>query len=553
MYHCIIPPRVFLALGVGLLIFGLVLGWISFSVPDWLQYYERNSLNNITKRDSNNGTIFPNDVSLDLKKFGLWLKCIYSTKSNDFVCASWNKDAPSFVGVAQVLIPCGLTLECLALLSAFIGFLSRRAFVTTVLFAALFAFLSFIFTTIGVTVFATESLVYVERFRLNNNENPRRWAMWLFIPNLILSFLASLCFILASIFNWCDYRTMKATGILSHAVDKYAGSVFKAPSESTNITSGTKKHQYLHQQQMNGQDYPNTCYQLNGSKNNQNTSSYPPPPSYGAPMNQHSGNGPSNPAFQTTQGLFGYSRPPSPIYPHSNLDPYQNRNFMTENSEMDEASRASGSRRHSRSYRRSSRRSRTRSPHENETNGNNNNQNNNNNKQPQFIPIPIPYYHPPMQQQQQQQQQQQPPISQPMTQTFNTLPNNNTNINNQPVSYIIQPPKQQFMEEFIQPKVKPSNMLTYCSEQPSVLLSNPKQPVYTIAYRTNNGGNLMTSNILTGPAATTYVTAARDQIAELNSPNNNNSDDEDNIYRNSSRSQTLKKIKANEAWTWRKL
>ncbi|CAF4718114.1 unnamed protein product, partial [Rotaria magnacalcarata] len=49
------------------------------------------------------------------------------------------------------------------------------------------------------------------------------------------------------------------------------------------------------------------------------------------------------------------------------------------------------------------------------------------------------------------------------------------------------------------------------------------------------------------------VTAARDQIAELNSPNNNNSDDEDNIYRNSSRSQTLKKIKANEAWTWRKL
>ncbi|CAF4080290.1 unnamed protein product [Rotaria magnacalcarata] len=95
MYHCIIPPRVFLALGVGLLIFGLVLGWISFSVPDWLQYYERNSLNNITKRDSNNGTIFPNDVSLDLKKFGLWLKCIYSTKSNDFVCASWNKDAPS--------------------------------------------------------------------------------------------------------------------------------------------------------------------------------------------------------------------------------------------------------------------------------------------------------------------------------------------------------------------------------------------------------------------------------------------------------------------------
>ncbi|CAF4869808.1 unnamed protein product, partial [Rotaria socialis] len=155
--------------------------------------------------------------------------------------------------------------------------------------------------------------------------------------------------------------------------------------------------------------------------------------------------------------------------------------------------------------------------------------------------------------QQQQQQQPPPPTSQPMAQTFNALPNNNTNINNQPVSYIIQPPKQQFMEEFIQPKIKPSNMLTYCTEQPSVLLSNPKQPVYTIAYRTNNGGNLITSNILTGPAATTYVTATRDQITELNSPNHNNSDDEDKIYRNISRPQNLRKMKANEAWTWRKL
>jgi hypothetical protein len=88
-----------------------------------------------------------------------------------------------------------------------------------------------IFTTIGVTVFATESLVYVERLRLAINESPRRWGMWLIVPSLILSFLASLCFILASIFNWCDYRNMQVTGILSHSVDKYGGSVFKAPSD----------------------------------------------------------------------------------------------------------------------------------------------------------------------------------------------------------------------------------------------------------------------------------------------------------------------------------
>ena len=91
-------------------------------------------------------------------------------------------------------------------------------------------FFKVIFTTIGVTVFATESLVYVERFRLNYNVNPRRWGMWLFIPNLVLSFLASLCFILASIFNWCDYRSIQVTGTLSHVANKHGGSVFKAPS-----------------------------------------------------------------------------------------------------------------------------------------------------------------------------------------------------------------------------------------------------------------------------------------------------------------------------------
>lgn len=81
------------------------------------------------------------------------------------------------------------------------------------------------------TVFATESLVYVERLRSINNENSRRWGMWLVIPSLVLAFLASICFIFASIFHWCYYRSMHVTGILSHSVDKYGGSVFKAPSD----------------------------------------------------------------------------------------------------------------------------------------------------------------------------------------------------------------------------------------------------------------------------------------------------------------------------------
>ncbi|CAF1466994.1 unnamed protein product [Rotaria sordida] len=542
MYQCIIPPRIFLAVGVGLLTFSLVLGWISFSVPDWLQYYERSGLTNLTKRDSNNENNLQNDLFIDLKKFGLWHKCIFSIRSNDFICTLWNNDTPSFVRVAQVLVPFGLSLECLALLSAIIGFMSRRTFNTTVLFSALFAFLSFIFTTIGVTVFATESMVYVERLRLDDNDYPRRWAMWLFIPNLILTFVASLCFILASIFNWCDYRSMHATGILSHTVDKYGGSVLKAPSDSTNLTSGTKK-----QHQMIGQDYPNTCYQINGSHNNQNPLGYPPPPSYGAPMHQYAGttNIP-NPTFQTTQGLFGYSRPPSPMYPHSTIDPYHPRHYMTENSEMEELARMSGSRRHSRSCRHSSHRSRSRSPRENTSTGNNTQDNNNNIKQPQFIPIPVPYYQPPTQ-----------PPAQPTVQTLNTPSNNNNNNNNinnnnQPISYIIPQPKQQFIEEYIQPTAKPTNMLTYYPEQPSLLVQNPTQPVYTIAYRANNGGNVLASNILTGPAATTYVTATRDQITEINSLNNE-SDNEENRCRTVPRQRNLKKIKASEVWTWRKL
>ena len=88
-----------------------------------------------------------------------------------------------------------------------------------------------IFITIGVTVFATESLVFVERLRLDNENNPRRWAMWLMIPNLVLACLASICFLVGSILNWCDYRNMQATGILNHSVDKYGDSVFKAPSD----------------------------------------------------------------------------------------------------------------------------------------------------------------------------------------------------------------------------------------------------------------------------------------------------------------------------------
>jgi hypothetical protein len=95
MYQSIIPPRIFLAVGVGLLIFSLVLGWISFSVPDWLQFYERNGLKNLALRNISNDDNSEDDNLTDLKKFGLWYKCTFSTNSNDFICTLWNNDTPS--------------------------------------------------------------------------------------------------------------------------------------------------------------------------------------------------------------------------------------------------------------------------------------------------------------------------------------------------------------------------------------------------------------------------------------------------------------------------
>ncbi|CAF1063247.1 unnamed protein product [Rotaria sordida] len=518
MYQHIILARILFSVGASCLIFSLVFGWVSFSVPDWLQFYERNKL--LDNKLSNENF----DL---LKKFGLWYKCIFSTDSNDFICTVWNNDAPSFVRVAQVLVPFGLILGCLSLLSTCVGFMCRGALISIMIFSALFAFLSFIFITIGATVFATESLVYVERLRLNNNENPRRWGMWLLVPNLILSFLTSLCFITASLLNWCDYRNMEVTGILSHNVDKYNGSVYKAPSESN--TTSVIKAQYPHQ------DYPNTCYQISGLNNNnnnqQNPMGYPPPPSYAALV---------NPSYQPTPpGLFGYSRSGSPtmnlMHQHTNFDPYYPRHYMTETLEMDDLSRTNrSSRRRPRIRRQSSHRSRSNSPDESTI------IDDNNQKQTQFIPIPIPYYQP------------QQTASTSQTTKLQT-PMISSNNNPSSISYIVPQSKQQYMEETVQPNTKVTNMLKYGTVQPSLMVSNPSQPVYTIAYRTNNGGNLLAPNIITGPAAATYVTATRKQISEITSLISDSDKEEDRNYQTIPKQRNSKKININEAWTWRKL
>lgn len=115
---------------------------------------------------------------------------------------------------------------------------------------------------------------------------------------------------------------------------------------------------------------------------------------------------------------------------------------------MDEFPRTTRSRRRSRSRRHSGRRSRSHSPRESLAGGNNSQDNNL--KQPQFIPIPVPYYQPPI--------PTQASSSQPATQPLNVP--SNSNINNPPMTYVIQPPKQQFMEESVQQQaVRMSNIV----------------------------------------------------------------------------------------------
>lgn len=75
-----------------------------------------------------------------------------------------------------------------------------------------------------------------------------------------------------------------------------------------------------------------------------------------------------------------------------------------------------------------------------------------------------------------------------------------------------------------------------------MLVSNPTQPVYTIAYRANNNGNILASNIVSGPAAATYVTAGRTPIAEVNSPDSD-SDQREKDYQPISRRHKLKKVR----------
>ncbi len=84
-------------------------------------------------------------------------------------------------------------------------------------------------------------------------------------------------------------------------------------------------------------------------------------------------------------------------------------------------------------------------------------------------------------------------------------------------------------------------MLTYGSGQPSLLVSNSSQPIYTIAYRPNNGGAVLASNILTGPPAATYVTAPRNRIAAV-STLHTDSDTEDRNYRIMPRRNNFKKV-----------
>ena len=124
------------------------------------------------------------------------------------------------------------------------------------------------------------------------------------------------------------------------------------------------------------------------------------------------------------------------------------------------------SRRRSRSRRHSGHRSRSHSPRDNQSSANNS-QDNNTNKQTQFIPIPIPYYQP-------------QPSAQPATATVpqsSAAPAANPTSNvTQPMSYVLQQPKPQYLEELVQSTVrKPFEPVSHRSIDRSVGLGETCQ------------------------------------------------------------------------------
>lgn len=77
--------------------------------------------------------------------------------------------------------------------------------------------------------------------------------------------------------------------------------------------------------------------------------------------------------------------------------------------------------------------------------------------------------------------------------------------------------------------------MKYGAVQPSLVVSNPPAPVYTIAYRANNP-----TAVLTGPPAATYVTAGRNPTMETSSFSSDSDPDPD--YKKTRKRKHLKKV-----------
>jgi hypothetical protein len=152
-------------------------GWVGFGVPDWHEFQHFNGSTT--------------------EYYGLWAYCQDQAPFFVAVCKRWpdaqdqlfNGTRPSFVRTAEGLMTTGMIFLSLAIIVAIVAaVLPRLIFLAGALIS-----IAFVFLIIGLPIFGRES-DNLSKLRLDASYS-KRYGFWLFVPTIILAFLAAIIFL----------------------------------------------------------------------------------------------------------------------------------------------------------------------------------------------------------------------------------------------------------------------------------------------------------------------------------------------------------------------
>jgi len=155
------------------------LGWVGFGVPDWQEFQRYNGSTT--------------------EYYGLWAYCQEPAPYYNSICKRWptaadqlyNGTIPNFVKTADGLITVGMIFLSLGLIAAvFAAILPLLAYL-----AGGLTIVGFIFLIIGLPIFGKEA-DQLSNLR-GDATHSKRYGFWLIVPTIVLSFLASILFLLA--------------------------------------------------------------------------------------------------------------------------------------------------------------------------------------------------------------------------------------------------------------------------------------------------------------------------------------------------------------------